>query len=108
MARKGKSPETHPVTTQIVKSIIDPVAEWCDAEHGRRQRFVEEVQKVVAPEKVTRQMVDAWVNTDPDKRSEPMLGNGIVIMRAAHNLGVEINIKNIIKNPEPKNEHRLP
>lgn len=91
MPRPKKTAETHPITTQLVALVIGPVVEWCDEKHGRRAEFLDEFRKAIAPETVSRQVVESWISTDPDSRTEPMLGNGLAIYRTALRLKIPMD-----------------
>lgn len=91
MARTPKTAATHPVTTKLIAGYIQPIISWCDEELGRRAEFLEAFRAHIAPELVTRQVVEGWISTNPEKRTEPMFGSGLAMIETARKLGIYPN-----------------
>lgn len=89
MPKQRRTEKTHPVTFRLWNDVVAPIVEYCDSEHGRRARLLEEFRKTIAPETVSRQIFDAWL-AKPEHRTEPSLSNGLALMAAAGRLGVSI------------------
>lgn len=88
MARVRKSEITHPVTFGLWQKVIAPIIGWCDAEYGRRAKLLEAFTAFIAPETVTRQVMESWISTNPETRTEPMLGNGLALLEVARSLQI--------------------
>lgn len=69
--------------------VIDPIIAWTAEKRGRKTALVAACQRVVPG--ATRQLVESWINPNPDRRGQPNLGNGLMIMQAAITLGVYSN-----------------
>lgn len=88
MARPTKTAQTHPETYALWQNAIAPIIQWCDAEHGRRAKVHEEMLATIHPEKVTRQVFESWISTNPENRTEPMFGNGLALLVTARRLNI--------------------
>lgn len=100
MART-RDPNQAPVTSALVQAALAPIIEWVHAERGRKTQFVQAFANIVHPETAHRTQVEAWLSTDPEKRSCPTFGNGLAILATAHTLG-------IIKGPKPTYQPQTP
>ena len=88
MARQKKTTDSHPKTFPLWQKTVAPIIAWCDAEYGRRAKFLDEFLATIAPETVTRQVMESWISTNPDNRTEPMLGNGLALIETARRLQI--------------------
>lgn len=89
MARTKKTTLSHPVTATLCENFTAPIIAWCDEESGRRAKLLAIFRDIIQPEVITRQVFEAWLATNPEHRTEPMLGNALALMQAANRVGIK-------------------
>lgn len=89
MARQKKTTQSHPVTATLAEKVVLPIIAWCDEESGRRAKILAAFRDIIQPEVITRQVFEAWIATNPEQRTEPMLGNGLALQMAAARVGIK-------------------
>lgn len=78
-------------------------------ERGRIQAIADLMTERTG-DSVTRQMVSRWLNPDPDKRQQPSLGNGLLLLWCVdvlehdngHRTTVDIALKLAAAKPKPR------
>lgn len=81
-------PDTSPAQT-LANAQIDPIAEWADAERGRKKKIVERVQSLAGESPPGRTLIELWLHPDHSKRTNPTLPNGLLLMKAAKEVMAE-------------------
>lgn len=85
-----RTPETHPTTHAIIAGIIGPILAWCEKNTGGKLAFAKEYERQLDGEPFRLNNVYEWLHEDSDKRSEPSLSAGIVMIRAARALKIKL------------------
>lgn len=97
-------------TTHVSETALAPLIKYCNENPGAKSELALKMTEAVGYT-IQRQVVEGWMHKDPEKRVEPKLGMGIVLMRVGGimlgtrrplNLGVVI--KHAMK-AEGKNGH---
>jgi hypothetical protein len=66
-------------TRNVAIIALDPLAEFCNANVGSKIDLANRMTDALGY-KIHRQIAEGWVHPDPDKRVEPKLGQGIVLL----------------------------
>ena len=60
------------------KTILQPVIDWCSKHRGAKSKLMRSL--INHGHDVTWSMVSGWLHTDPEKRSEPRLDVGLMML----------------------------
>lgn len=71
---------------------IEPVVKMAKR-RGFTARLTRELNRISQGRKWHRQQVDRYLHPDPDQRSEPMLGLGLVLIEAANRVNAAMDAK---------------
>jgi len=68
----------------LAAQALDPIIAWAEAERGRKSTLVRAVQEHSS---ATRNLIESWINPDPQRRKSPTLPNGLLLLAAAKEIG---------------------
>lgn len=71
----------------LADAKIEPIIAWTEAERGRKSELVREVQAAAGDDPPTRNLIESWIHPDLDKRKNPTLPNGLLLLQVAEKLG---------------------
>jgi hypothetical protein len=70
------------MTSRIWDKEVEPIIRFCEQHRGTVVKIQAAFEKA-AKRKVNRQIVERWLHSDPDRRNEPLYGNGVLLIRVA-------------------------
>lgn len=86
-------------TRNVAIEAIEPFAAFCNKTIGTKAELAERMTAVLGY-KIHRQIAEGWVHPDPEKRVEPKLGQGLVLMHVAALMmkgRTRINLGHVVK-----------
>lgn len=87
LRRRGSRRVPRPQTAaDLWHGTIDTISAFCDLERGSKTAILNEMNASHPPERGkdwNRQQFESYLNSDRQKRKEPRLGAGLVLMSAA-------------------------
>jgi hypothetical protein len=84
--KKRKQPTTTP--EEASNAFLQPIAEAAAEVHGSKKRLAEALTERTG-QPVPRGRVERWLNKDPGKRQQPLLGSGLLLAEEAARLLAE-------------------
>lgn len=87
-------PDSTSPAARLANAALAPIIEWVNAERGRKSEFVRAVQTAAFPATLSRNVIESWIVADEEKRVQPLLPNGLLLIEVAKS----------ILNPENKTE----
>lgn len=60
-------------------AFLEPIVKGCLARRGMKKQLAAALSKRTG-EPVPRERVERWLKTDPEKRQQPLLGSGLLLM----------------------------
>jgi hypothetical protein len=78
--KRNLTAEDNPKTFALWQEAIQPIVDWCESERGRKSTLIQAVQVAAQPEKLSFNVISNWLNPEAEKRVQPMLGNGLLLL----------------------------
>lgn len=79
-------PDTETPAAVLAKEALSPIIEWVEAERGRKTEFVKAVQAAALPARLSRNVIESWINADIEKRAQPLLPNGLLLLEVGKSI----------------------
>jgi len=67
--------------TKAADEFLAPVRAWVRGNHGALTTIADAISKLAKGE-IHRQTVGRWLHADPEKRNQPTLGAGLLLVKA--------------------------
>lgn len=97
-------------TKAVSDTALQPLIDFVNAENGRKAQLARLLGEAMGTE-VHRQLVEGWVHPDPNKRVEPRMGLGIILLRVGGEMMGHrrpLNLGNTIKKARKLNDASAP
>ena len=72
-------------TRNVALVALDPLVEFCNSNVGSKIELAERMTDALGY-KIHRQIAEGWTHSDPARRVEPKLGQGIVLMHVGNQM----------------------
>ena len=67
--------------TKAADEFLAPVRAWVRGNHGALTKLADKISDLAGGE-IHRQTLGRWLHADPEKRNQPTLGAGLLLVRA--------------------------
>lgn len=81
----------HTPATILASAALAPILAWIEVERGRKSTFVRHVQEAASPANLSRNLIESWIHPDPERRTQPLLPNGLLMLEVARQMGITAN-----------------